>query len=95
MWEEEAIYPTYPAYPPDPNPMFLEKRVYQGSSGSVYPNPFTDRISDERLERRYRCVFLENEYIKVMVMPEIGGRIHQGVDKSNNYDFFYHNRVFA
>jgi hypothetical protein len=39
LWEETVVYPTYPAYPPDPNPMFLEKRVYQGSSGSVYPNP--------------------------------------------------------
>ncbi len=73
--------------------MFLEKRVYQGSSGSVYPNPFTDRISDERVERSYRGVYLENEYIKVMAMPELGGRIHVGLDKSNNYDFFYHNRV--
>ncbi len=93
LWEEPVIYPTYPAYPPDPNPMFLEKRVYQGSSGSVYPNPFTDRISDERVERSYRGVFLENEYIKVMTLPEIGGRIHLELDKSNGYDFFYHNRV--
>lgn len=93
LWEEPVTYPTYPACPPDPNPMFLEKRVYQGSSGSVYPNPFTDRISDERVERSYRGVYLENEYIKVMAMPELGGRIHVGLDKSNNYDFFYHNRV--
>lgn len=93
LWEEQVIYPTYPAYPPDPNPMFLEKRVYQGSSGRVYPNPFTDRISDERVEQPYTGIFLENEYIKVMALPEIGGRIHIGLDKSNNYDFFYHNRV--
>jgi tetratricopeptide (TPR) repeat protein len=93
LWEEPVSYPTYPAAPPDPNPMFLEKRVYQGSSGGVYPNPFTDRISDERLDRSYRGVFLENEYIKVMALPEIGGRIHRGLDKSNGYDFFYHNRV--
>ncbi len=93
LWAEDVVYPTYPAYPPDPNPMFLEKRVYQGSSGSVYPNPFTDRISDERVDRSYRGVFLENEYIKVMTLPELGGRIHLGLDKSNGYDFFYHNRV--
>lgn len=93
LWEEPVIYPTYPAHAPDLNPMFLEKRVYQGSSGSVYPNPFTDRISDERIDRSYRGVFLENDYIKVMTLPEIGGRIHMGLDKSNQYDFFYHNRV--
>jgi len=73
--------------------MFLEKRVYQGSSGKVYPNPFTDRISDEKRDQRYRAVFLENEYLRVMVLPEIGGRIHRGLDKTNNYDFFYHQRV--
>src|SRR5262249_1262003 len=37
-WEEPVVIPTYPVMPPDPNPMFLEKRVYQGSSGKVYPN---------------------------------------------------------
>jgi tetratricopeptide (TPR) repeat protein len=93
VWEETIVIPTYPAPAADLNPMFLEKRVYQGSSGKVYPNPFTDRISDEKLDRTYRAVFLENEYVKVMVLPEIGGRIHRGLDKTNNYDFFYHQRV--
>ena len=48
-WSEPVVIPTYPVIPPDPNPMFLEKRVYQGSSGRVYPNPFTDRVSDDRI----------------------------------------------
>jgi len=92
-WEETVVIPTYPALPPDENPMFLEKRVYQGSSGRVYPNPFTDRISSERSDQTYRAVFLENEYIKVMILPEIGGRIHRGLDKTNQYDFFYYQKV--
>jgi len=41
--------------------MFLEKRVYQGSSGKVYPNPFTDRVSDQKRNQKYQAVFLENE----------------------------------
>ena len=48
-WSEPVVIPTYPTMPADRNPMFLEKRVYQGSSGRVYPNPFTDRVSDERV----------------------------------------------
>ena len=36
---EEMVIPTYLPAPPDKNPMFLEKRVYQGSSGKVYPLP--------------------------------------------------------
>lgn len=93
IWEETIVIPTYPAPAPDPNPMFLEKRVYQGSSGKVYPNPLTDRVSDKKSEKAYRAVFLENEYIQAMVLPEIGGRVHAGLDKTNGYDFVYRQRV--
>lgn len=37
IWEEDVVIPTYEIGAPDKNPMFLEKRVYQGSSGKVYP----------------------------------------------------------
>ena len=92
-WEESVVIPTYPAPAADRNPMFLDKRVYQGSSGKVYPNAFTDHISDEKVEKSYGAVFLENEFIRVMILPEIGGRIHVGQDKTNLYDFFYRQRV--
>ena len=92
-WKENITLPTYAAYPADPNPMFLEKRVYQGSSGKVYPNGFTDRISTERSAQTYKAVCLENEFVRVMVLPEIGGRIHIGQDKTNGYDFFYRQNV--
>ena len=92
-WEETVVIPTYPVPPPDKNPMFLEKRVYQGSSGKVYPCPFTDRVSDQKVDRPYRAVFLENEYLRLMILPEIGGRIHIGLDKTNGYDFFYRQHV--
>jgi tetratricopeptide (TPR) repeat protein len=73
--------------------MFLDKRVYQGSSGKVYPNAFTDHISDTTIDKAYRAIFLENEFIRIMILPEIGGRIHIGQDKTNNYDFFYRQNV--
>jgi hypothetical protein len=44
---ETITLPTYLPEPPDRNPMFLEKQVYQGSSGRVYPLPFTDRIAEK------------------------------------------------
>jgi tetratricopeptide (TPR) repeat protein len=92
-WCEPVVIPTYPVPPPDPNPMFLEKRVYQGSSGKVYPNPFTDRVSDEKFDKTYQAVHLENEYLYLMILPEIGRRIHIGYDKTNSYDFFYRQNV--
>ena len=92
-WSDRVTIPTYPEQAADKNPMFLEKRVYQGSSGKVYPNPFTDRVSNERGGKSYEAVFLENEYIRLMMLPEIGGRIHVGQDKTNGYDFFYRQTV--
>ena len=92
-WEEEVVVPSYPVPEADPNPMFLEKRVYQGSSGKVYPNPFTDRVTLEKVDAKYRAIMLENDYIQLMILPEIGGRIHAGLDKTNQYDFFYRQHV--
>ncbi|HKW17985.1 MAG TPA: DUF5107 domain-containing protein [Terriglobales bacterium] len=92
-WEDQITIPTYPEQTPDKNPMFFEKRVYQGSSGKVYPNPITDRVSNEKLAKSYKAVFIENEYLHLMILPEIGGRIHIGQDKTNGYDFFYRQNV--
>jgi len=89
----EIVLPTYLPAAPDKNPMFLEKRVYQGSSGRVYPLPFTDRIAEKPVDREWKAVWLENEFLKVLVLPEIGGRIHRLIDKTNGYDLIYHNHV--
>jgi len=90
---ESVTLPTYEPLPADKNPMFIEKRVYQGSSGKIYPLPFYDRIAEKKTDRVWDAVRLENEFIEVMVLPEIGGRIHVGKDKTNDYDFFYRQHV--
>jgi tetratricopeptide (TPR) repeat protein len=92
-WAEEVVLPTYMPELPDKNPMFLEKRVYQGSSGRVYPLPFTDRVSETKADRPWQAVWLENEFLRVMILPEIGGRIHRVLDKTNNYDVIYYQPV--
>ncbi|MRN54780.1 DUF5107 domain-containing protein [Paenibacillus monticola] len=93
VWEEQVSIPTYSVGKPDRNPMFLEKRVYQGSSGRVYPHPVIESISNEKIAQNYKLVILENEYVRIEIMPEIGGRIYRALDKTNNYDFVYYNRV--
>lgn len=92
-WTDTVVLPTYLPAAPDKNPMFLEKRVYQGSSGKVYPLPFTDRIADHPIDRRWKAVWLENEFLKVLVLPEIGGRIHAICDKVTGYDLVYRQEV--
>src|SRR6185295_13851272 len=71
----------------------IEKRVYQGSSGKVYPLPFTDRVAETLTSVEWDAVHLENAFLQVMVLPQIGGRIHVGFDKTNGYDFFYRQNV--
>src|ERR1043165_4342956 len=92
-WSEDLVIPTYLPLAPDKNPMFLEKRVYQGSSGKVYPLPFTDRISETKTNHKWTAIYIENEFLQVMILPEIGGRIHAIFDKINNYDLIYRQTV--
>ena len=92
-WREDVEILTYEPGQPDPNPMFLEKRVYQGSCGSVYPLPFIDRIASDPKKRVWKAIHIENEYLRIAILPEIGGRIHIGYDKTTGYDFFYRQNV--
>ncbi len=92
-WHEDVVIPTYPAGLPEKNPMFLEKRIYQGSSGVVYPNPIIEKISDEKTDIMYKAIFLENRYLLIMILPELGGRIQMAYDKIKERHFIYYNRV--
>ena len=92
-WREIVSIPTYEVGKPEKNPMFLEKRVYQGSSGVVYPYPVIESISNEKVDKDYHAIWLENEYIKVMVLPELGGRVQMAYDKIKQRHFVYYNHV--
>lgn len=93
IWVEDVTIPTYEIGEYSKIPMFLEKRVYQGSSGRVYPHPVCESVSDTKTDKTYTAVYMENEYLFVMVLPEIGGRIQRILDKTNNYDAVYYNEV--
>lgn len=92
-WKEQVTIPTYEVGAPEKNPIFLENRVYQGSSGVVYPYPVIESISDERVDKEYNAIYLENEYIKVMILPELGGRVQMAYDKVKQRHFVYYNHV--
>lgn len=92
-WRELVTIPTYEIGKAEKAPMFLEKRVYQGSSGVVYPYPVIESISNEKTDKDYKAVYLENEYIKVMILPELGGRIQMAYDKIKQRHFVYYNHV--
>jgi tetratricopeptide (TPR) repeat protein len=92
-WHEDVVIPTYEIGKAEKNPIFLEKRVYQGSSGVVYPYPVVEKIEDKKKDKVYKAVYLENEYIKVMILPELGGRVQMAYDKIKQRHFIYYNQV--
>jgi len=93
VWEEALVIPTCLTEAPEPNPVFFGGRAYQGAKGPVYPYPFLDRLTDRRVDKTYKAVYLENPYVKLCVLPELGGRLFSAVDKSNGYDFVYRQHV--
>jgi len=93
VWETKIVIPTYLAGDPEPNPMFFFGRESQGSQGPVYPYPMYDKLTGHKVDKTYTIVYLENEYIRIGVLPEIGGRIFEGIDKTNGYNFIYRQHV--
>lgn len=59
-------------------------RVYQGAQGHIYPYQLIDGLTDKKFDKTYNAVYLDNEYVKVCVLPEIGGRILSAADKTGN-----------
>ena len=93
IYEKKLSIPTYGLDKPDPNPRFYIDRTYQGAQGRVYPYPMSDVLTNKRNNKSYDAVYLENDYIKICVLPQIGGRIFSAIDKTNDYDFFYRQSV--
>lgn len=91
--EQAWVLPTYAVAPADKNPMFFRGESYQGASKVIYPYGLNDVISNERGEKAWKALILENEYIKLCVTPEIGGKLYYATDKTNNYNFIYKNNV--
>jgi len=93
IWEEDLVLPTYRVRANDKNPMFQRPLSYQGATRAIYPYPLQDNFTNERADVAYRAVYLENAYIKVCVLPEMGGRLFYATDKTNGYEMFYRQHV--
>jgi len=93
VWEEDLVLPSYRVNPPDPNPMFYRNESYQGAQKRIYPYALIDGITGDRREEPFKAVYLENDYVKLCVLPEIGGRLFYATDKTNGYEFFYRQHV--
>jgi len=93
VWEEDLAVPTYLIGPPEPNPIFFFGRASQGAEGRVYPYPLYDRLTYRKTDKTYRIIYLENDYVRLGIVPELGGRLFEAIDKTNNYHFIYRQHV--
>lgn len=81
--EYDREFKTYPYSDPDPIPKFE----------LIYPYYRFDGYTDDPINKSWKVVELENEFIKVMILPEIGGKIWTAIEKSTGKPFIYFNQV--
>jgi len=87
VWEGVLNLPTYGEGAPDPNPPFD-----QFATGRFnYPYTLRNEITNTPAEHQWRSVYLENEYLKCSVLPDLGGHVYTCVDKINGQPMFYAN----
>ncbi len=96
-WQGTITIPTY-GWAEDVNPKFwaLEDRIKLSTTvkgAIVYPYTMQDHLYRNKEDRTYRALFLENEYLKVTCLPELGGRLHSVLDKTTGQETFHLNNV--
>jgi tetratricopeptide (TPR) repeat protein len=91
VWEAPLTLPTYELGLPDPNPPLFDRARTKGRPS--YPYPLLDSLTNKRIDKTYRAVFLENEYLRVTVLPELGGKLYAIYDKTAGRDVLYTNHV--
>lgn len=81
--EYKKPYVTYPFSDPDPIP----------SQTAIYPYFRFDGFTNTPINKEWTVVELENDYIKVVILPEIGGKIWTAIDKTTGKPYLYDNKV--
>ncbi len=88
IWEEDLRIPTDEVGAPGRNP-----DLFTGGWVHIYPYTLRDDLLHRRRDVTYRAVCLENQFLKVVVLPQLGGHIYSAYDKLAGEEMFYLNRV--
>jgi tetratricopeptide (TPR) repeat protein len=88
VWQDTIELPTYEEGLPDENPPF-DQFVTNGRYN--YPYTMRENLSNHVAPRRWRTLNLENEYLKCVILPDLGGHLYRCLDKRNGADLFYAN----
>ena len=93
MWEGTIDLPTYRVNAPETAPLFERDFAYQRAKRGVYPYAMNDNPTNVKVDSTHKALYLENDYLKVCVLPDIGGRLFYATDKTNGYEIFYRQHV--
>ena len=93
VYEGKEIIPTYKKGHDEVSPIFYTGRGVQGAQGKIYPYPSQTQLGDTLIDVSYEMVYLENEYIRIKVLPAFGGRLFSAIDKTNGHELFHTNSV--
>lgn len=93
MWEGTIDLPTYRVSAPERAPLFERDFAYQRAKRGVYPYAMNDNPTNVKVDSTHRALFLENDYLKLCVLPDIGGRLLYATDKTDGYEIFYRQHV--
>lgn len=89
VYKENLVLPTYPIKGENRNPVFRS----QYGVAHIYPYTLLDDIDDQKRDVTYQTLVLENDYLKLIVLPDLGGRVYSLFDKVSNKEVFYKNSV--
>ncbi len=81
--ETTKIFKTYPFSDPDPIP----------EMGKIYPYFRFDGYTNTPIQKEWKVVEMENDYLKVTIMPEVGGKIWSAIEKSTGKSYIYYNHT--
>jgi len=87
VWQATLTLPTYEEAAPDRNPPFDAFSTGRFS----YPYTLRENLTNHRVSQAWRAVYLENEYLKCSVLPDIGGHLYTCIDKLSGQAMFYAN----
>ena len=88
VWKDSMVIPTSEEGLPDPNPPF---DLFNTGRFHNYPYTLRHNLADHRDPRKWRTLNLENEYLKCIVLPDLGGHVYTCIDKINGASIFYAN----
>jgi hypothetical protein len=78
---------TYPFDDPNPVPSVAQNKEH------IYPYFTFDQYSLTGQSQQWKVLRLENDYIEVSVLPEVGGKIWGAKEKATGHEFIYQNEV--